>query len=174
MRAVTAGILVLLPIACAGLRIQERVERIAHPCSELTASWALDTASITYEETPGRLVLGAFDVAGRPVRGGAAQLKHVGPIPAGHLLGRPFNDTGVVVFDSVPPGDYEIELQPFPYERLVQSFRILPGRTDTLCYVVRTNRTPPNFGRPLENEASGRNEAARDRRMQGSMLERDR
>jgi hypothetical protein len=133
--------------ACAATRAQTPQRRDAYPCSSLTASRDLDSARITFAEIPGTLVIGSFSVTGDPATRGAVFLLPRGPLPGGRTLQQSFDSTGVITFDNIPPGRYDIKVEPFPYERITQELDILPGRADTLCFVVRTRRVPEGFGR---------------------------
>jgi hypothetical protein len=138
--AIAAG-LICIALACtAALNAGPTDVQTNHPCSRLTASYALDVARYGTGDGPGGLVVGSYSVEGAAFTGSHVFLTPLGRSDSAEFLAGAFGADGTSHFTDVRPGRYEIKVSGFGFEDHWQNVRIMAARTDTVCFVMRRSR----------------------------------
>jgi hypothetical protein len=133
----------LAGVCMAALNAEEANRQTAHPCNAIRASLALDTAKFGVEDEPGELVVGVYNVEGDAVRG--AQVTLTTLASADMRYGGNVGPDGLSHIARIDPGRYHIKVRWVGFEEQAQILRIIPARTDTLCFVMRSFRFPIGF-----------------------------
>jgi hypothetical protein len=133
----------LAPGCAAMVNTMKPDPQASHPCNTLRASLALDTARFDLDNPnePGDLVVGVYDVEGVVMQ--LAQVVLTLPPPAdtlGFLYGASMGSDGVIRIARIRPARYQIKVVSLAFEDQTQNLQVIPARTDTLCFVMRSAR----------------------------------